>query len=365
MNICFLGGGFCQFGGIERVTSIVANALAERNLHTIHTLSLADNGQYAYPLSAKIYRSHLFKEKCSMKRALCKGALGKTIRYIKENNIDILIACGVMYFPIACVAAKRSGIKFVCWEHTSPSSKNEIVLEKQSRLLGAKLSDANVLISEAMLSFYNNKYRKRNNWLIHNPADPKLFSDQKPYNKSSHKLITVGRLTYQKNYPLLLEVAKRVLETNDDWSWDIFGDGREFDLINQSIQEKGLTGKVVLRGNVPDLYDRYPSYSGIIMTSRWEGFPMVLIEAAAKGLPMISFDVPTGPNEIIKNAENGYLIPEGDTDIMVERIQAFIEDPDLREKMSWKARETAGRFTLENTVYAWNKLFEKLGSPHE
>lgn len=360
MNICFLCGGFSQFGGIERVTSIVANALAEKEIHNIYTLSLADNGQKAYVLSEKVNQSHFFTEKCSMKRALLKGILGKTVRYIKENKIDVLIACGVMYFPVACLAAKRTGIQSVCWEHTSPTSKNEIVFEKQSRTLGAKLSSANVLISEAMLHFYQNKYKNGNNCLIHNPADPKLFTDPQPYNPQSRKLITVGRLTYQKNYPMLLEVAQRLLEKTDDWTWDIFGDGREYDELLQSIEEKGLTGKVILQGNVSDLYDRYPQYGGIVMTSRWEGFPMVLIEAAAKGLPMISFDVPTGPNEIIEDGVNGYLIPAGERDQMVEKIRTFLENPDMRKQMSAKSRETSGKFTLENTVCDWIALFEQL-----
>jgi len=365
MNICFLGGGFCQFGGIERVTSIIANEIAQRDLAIVHTLSMADNGQNVYPLSTKIKRSYLFEEKCSMKLALCKGALGKTVHYIRKNKLDILIACGVMYFPLACIAAKLTGIKSICWEHTNPSNRNEVTGEREIRFIGAKFSSANVLISEAARNYYNETYRNKNNWLIHNPADAKLYSDHRPYDKNSRRLISVGRLTYQKNYPLLLEVASRILSVHDGWTWDIFGDGREYDLLNQLIAEKGLTGKVALRGTVSDLYDRYPCYSAIIMTSRWEGFPMVLIEAAAKGLPMISFDIPTGPNEIIQDGLNGYLISDGDVDKMVEQIHKFINDPELREKMSFYSRETTRQFSIDNTVQAWIALFDQLSNLNE
>lgn len=360
MNICFLGGGFCQFGGIERVTSLVANEIAERNLASVHTLSMTDNGKDVYRVSEKVKRGHFFEEEISMKRALFKGALGKTIRYVKQNKVDIIIACGVMYFPLACLAAKLTGAKSVCWEHTSPSSIDEVTGESQIRYLGAKLSNANVLISDAALRHYNGTFRKKNNYLIHNPADPKLFSGVQPYDHRSRRLISVGRLTYQKNYPMLLEVASRVLPQHGDWSWDIYGDGEEYESLQKTIEEKSLTGKVTLKGNVSDLYDRYSQYSAIVMTSRWEGFPMVLIEAAAKGLPMISFDIPTGPNEIITDGVNGYLLPDGDPDKMAQKISVFIENPQLREQMAAASAETAKQFRIDHTVQQWMALFARL-----
>ena len=349
-----------NFGGIERVTTIIANELAEREHVTVYSLSLSHNGPNAYPLSTKINQSFLFEQKCSMKRALCNGALRKTVKYIKKNKIEVLIACGVIYFPLACIAAKLTGIKSVCWEHKSPFSKTEVALEKESRYIGAKLSSVNVLISETAFRYYNETYRSQNNWLIYNPAESNLFLGDSVYDTESCRFISVGRLVYQKNYPLLLDVASRVLSVHQDWTWDIFGDGREYDFLKQRIEEIGLNGRIILKGTVSDLYDRYPSYSAIVMTSRWEGFPMVLIEGAAKGLPMISFDIPTGPNEIILDGVNGYLIREYDADKMAEKIEEFIKHPDLREKMSVKSKETSKRFCVENTVNKWMDLFAQL-----
>ena len=96
------------------------------------------------------------------------------------------------------------------------------------------------------------------------------------------------------------------------------------------------------------------------MTSRYEGFPMTLLEGAAKGLPMISFDIPTGPNEIIKNGENGFLCQDNGNGDMIEKIQLLMKKEELRIKMSEKSRKTAEYFSVNKILKSWNTLLETL-----
>ena len=113
-----------------------------------------------------------------------------------------------------------------------------------SRKVGAHLSDMNVLIAEEAKSYYEKHFRKKRNVVIYNPADEKLFDKETCYKKESRKLISVGRLTYQKNYHRLLEIADKLLKNNNEWTWHIYGDGEDREELEAIIVEKGLVDKV-------------------------------------------------------------------------------------------------------------------------
>ena len=140
--------------------------------------------------------------------------------------------------------------------------------------------------------------------------------------------------SFPKNFDRLLEIAKKLEERETNWHWDIYGDGEERKQLEEKIEKLGLGKRVSLKGAVNDLYTRYRQYMAVVMTSRYEGFPMVLIEGAANGLPMIAFDVRTGPKEIIRNGENGFLINSEDDDGMVDAIVKLMNNQQLRIKMS-------------------------------
>ena len=361
MNICFLNSGFERHGGIERVVSVFLNELANRENMRIFSLSLySRGGDFVYSIPDTVQVDYLFPSPLNMRKALLKGAGSKIREYIRKNRIDVLVACGVIYFPLACLGRKGTGCKIICWEHTNPASTHDFRFEGISRKYGAKKSDLNILISQSGLNYYTRHFRKDGNLLIHNPAARELFEKPASYCPDSRKLISVGRLTYAKNYPLLIDIASEVLPAHEGWTWDIYGDGDERAELEAKIIQKGLEGRVVLKGTVSDIYDRYPEYSALVMTSRYEGFPMVLIEGAAKGLPMVSFDIETGPNEIIRDGINGFLVPDGDMAGMVEKLHTLIEDTDMRHHMSHQATEAAKRFDLSLVADEWEQCFRRL-----
>ena len=363
MKLCFLHGGFSIHGGIERVLAIVAPALEQRDIAEVYCVSLMKSEPLEmYQLPENLKMDGLFSQKINMRSALLKGGIGRLMQYIKNHEIDVIVACGVIYFPMASIAGKLAGIKVLCWEHTNPENEENRVFEKIGRLIGAVSSDRNVLISQAGYNYYCAHYRKKRNVVINNPAADELFTKPVSYDLDSKVLISVGRLCYQKNFLLLIDIAERLLGKRNDWRWEIFGDGPERPVLESKIAEKGLEEKVILKGNVDDLYDSYPQYAAIVMTSRYEGFPMVLIEAAAKGLPMVSFDVETGPAEIIRDEINGFLIPKNDENSMVDKLEYLMADPILRSQMSTAAKESVAPFRLDRVCAQWQKLLQELGN---
>ncbi len=363
MKVCFLHAGFSLHGGIERVLSIIVRNLNMKKNVEIHCLSLFESHPLDFfMLPSDIKINYLFKEQIDMKTAFVKGGVNRLIKYLKTNDINVIVACGAMYFPLACFCGKLTGTKVICWEHTNPEVKNEFSFQGVSRKTGAIFSDMNVLISKEAKTYYEKHFRKKRNIVIYNPVDNALFEKDACYDKESVKLISVGRLTYPKNYQLLIDIAEKLLDKNDGWVWHIYGDGEEREQLERIIAEKDLIDKVVLMGTVADIYDRYPEYAAIVMTSRYEGFPMVLLEAAAKGLPMISFDISTGPKEIIKDNLNGFLIPNGDTDCMLEKLDLLLNDKELRTRFSAEAKRKAQSFGVDNIVNHWCELFDKIMS---
>ena len=146
-----------------------------------------------------------------------------------------------------------------------------------------------------------------------------------------------------------------------DWSLSIFGEGKLRKKLSAQIASLGLGDKVKLEGAVKNLALEYWNAAALVMSSKLEGFPLVLVEASSFGLPMIAYDCPTGPSEIIADASkdatggNGYLVELGN----VQQLCATIEDADARERMGRNARKTAERFSPAAIMAQWEQLFSE------
>ena len=361
MNICFFHAGFSNIGGIERAVSILLNDLSLDEKYNLFSLEYTKiENRRIYDINESVNCVNLFETRISMTSAIMKKHIVRKVRsFLKERNIDVIIACGVLYFPVAILAARHTKTKVVCWEHTNPYITIDYKFQKISRKFGIKHSDKNVVITARALEFYN-KIKKHKNSLIYNPVDKDLVKEVPVYHPDSKKIISVGRLCYAKNYDALIDIAQEVLNHHRDWSWDIYGSGEDFDRLNQKIKSTNIGDRLTLKGGVSDIYQRYNNYSFIVMTSRYEGFPLVLLEASAKGLPMVSFDIETGPSEIICDGQNGYLIAKEDKKDFIKKINHLIDDTELRKFMSKNSYECSKKFHVDKITLQWKALFEEM-----
>ena len=163
----------------------------------------------------------------------------------------------------------------------------------------------------------------------------------------------------EKGFDRLIDVWARVVDKAPDWRLRILGDGRERANIEEQIRVAGLGEHVSLPGMTPyeDVLRAMSSASLYALPSRSEGFGIVLIEAAALGLPLIAFDVRTGPRSIIRDGVNGYLIRDGDINGFAERMLALIDDSDKRRAMSAAAIDSVQRFSEHAVMERWLDLF--------
>ena len=176
------------------------------------------------------------------------------------------------------------------------------------------------------------------------------------------RVISVGRLVLQKGYDMLIEAWEKVSAVYPDWKLDIFGEGEERDFLNQLILSKKLENVITINTPTNDIISEYLNSSISVMSSRYEGFPMTLLEAAACGLPCVSFDCPDGPAEIIQNNEDGFLVKADDINDLADKIKLLIKDEFLRKDMGIKAKENIKRFSPDVLMKEWDRLFQQVTS---
>ena len=189
-----------------------------------------------------------------------------------------------------------------------------------------------------------------------------------------NRVVTIGRYAYQKGYDLLLQAWAEVERTRkeergrrneemrelENWTLDIYGQGDQTD-YRQLMAELGIdSNRCHLNGPVEDVVKAYQESSIFVLSSRFEGFGMVLIEAMACGLPVVSFDCPAGPDEIITDGVDGLLVPSGDVYALAEKLMLLMSDENLRRRLGQQARQTAQRYDMTALANQWTALFEKV-----
>ena len=194
---------------------------------------------------------------------------------------------------------------------------------------------------------------------------PNTAKNPKDYcsNVSNHRAIAVGRLDYQKGFDRLILAWAMVKSKGmfDDWQLDIYGQGEWKDMLQRQINENGLNECIHINRPIEDIWHEYASSSVLIMSSHYEGFPMVMIEAMACGLPVVSFDFKCGPRDIIKHGENGMIVPDGDIAGLADAIMELMRDNVLRKQMSENARKVVDTYSEDIVMDKWVRLFTSLG----
>ena len=176
---------------------------------------------------------------------------------------------------------------------------------------------------------------------------------------SSKRVVAVGRYSWQKGFDMLIDAWKIVSARHPDWHLDIYGSGDNIS-YQKLADELCLSSSVTCHKSVDYVYEKYSESSIYVLSSRYEGFGLVLVEAMGTGLPVVSFACPCGPRDIIEDGVSGYLVEAGDVRKMAEKICYLIENRDVRESMGQAAIARAGMFSRDQVMHRWIELFESL-----
>ena len=190
------------------------------------------------------------------------------------------------------------------------------------------------------------------------------FVEQVPSNLNHKKAICVGRLTHQKDMPMLIRAWKLVIKEEPEWTLDIWGSGNEYESLKSLIGETGLEKHVFLKGTSQRIEAEYNQASLFVLSSRYEGFALVLLEAMNAGLPCVSFDIP-GCNNLISDGDNGIIAKERTTECLANSILKYIRlDKEEKLRMQSNALTTVAKYSKERVMQMWMQLFDLLHSQY-
>jgi glycosyltransferase involved in cell wall biosynthesis len=176
---------------------------------------------------------------------------------------------------------------------------------------------------------------------------------------AARTVLAAGRLTRQKGFDLLIDAFERVVSAHPDWRLRICGRGHLGADLRRDVKERGLSEVIELPGP-RDLAEEMAQASIFVLSSRFEGFPLVLLEAMSKGMAVVSFDCPTGPGDAVDDHRNGILVPPQDVEGLAAGITELIEDEDLRRRCAEAAVETARSYSVDAIGPKWEALLDEL-----
>ncbi|EOW5833397.1 glycosyltransferase family 4 protein [Escherichia coli] len=358
-NICFFISSFNEVGGTERVTSVIANEFQKLAGYQVHIVSLHCGIQPFFVLDDNVHIDQLFDNKL---RGLTNfPKIMYCLRnYLKLHNIDTLIVVESILSIYSLPASLGLNIHHVCWEHFNYNIDLGKSTRRLARRLAARFSDDIVTLTE----------RDKSMWLSRGNIKAKVTAIPNPItidlpeniNISNNKtFLAVGRLTNQKGFDLLLQSWALITDKHPDWRLRIVGDGEDKDILEHMRMDLGIENTTKLIDKTSHISDEYQKASFFVMSSRFEGLPLVLIEAQAYGLPIISFDCDTGPSEIISNNINGWLCEPLNVKQLSQAMLYAIdmsEDNEKYVKFCELSRVNAKRFTLDKVLFKWGEILE-------
>ena len=358
-NICFFSGDITNSGGTERVATIIASQLSKEDKYNISFVSLVEKREEPFfNIDKKIKRYKLYNKPVrgiTHIISICR----KLMKVVNDNYIDILIDIDGILDMYSLAVKFFTNVKVISWEHFNFYQHPAVSYRKYTRRLAGRFSDGIITLTKEDKGYYRENIKiKCPIECIHNPI--MNINNNYFYRSSSKIILSVGRLTYQKGFDMLVDIANVVLNNHKDWKWLILGEGEDRELLESKIKEYGLEERLILKGNVSDVNEYYKQAGIFVLTSRYEGLPMTLLETKPYKLPIVSFDIKTGPKECIVNNENGYLVQAFNKEEMVRKIENLIENEVLRKKFSNNALNDTKKFHLDTVIKKWNRLLDAI-----
>lgn len=363
MKLLYITNQISGPGGLERVLSVKASHFSKVMDHEVHILTLNDSQETPF----FNFHSSIFRHNLDLKKSAIPYTLGylrgikKTIADIKP---DIVLVCddGLKGMVLPRLISKR--VPMVYERHVSRNisikGDNPTLATKfKTKLLfklmewGGSKYDAFVVLTHGNLREWNLKNLK----VIPNPLSFVPTKDTLERNKT---VIAVGKHSFQKGYDLLIDVWRRVSPKFPEWKLEIYGTKHSNFSIEPLISKYNLESSVHLYNPTQDIEKKFKKASIHVLSSRFEGFGMVITEAMACGIPSIAFDCPHGPSDIITDNFDGILVDNGNIVAMAMALEKLMGNETRRKEMGINAKESINRYRIDNIAKQWDGLFNSL-----
>lgn len=354
-KICFLIGNINLTGGTERVSSLIANGLSQKK-YDVCILSLFEGEKPVFKLNNDIQLFSLFKQKKSFKLVFMQ-TIWKIRQFVLQHNIDTLIVVDSISCVFTVPALWGLKTRHICWEHFNFLNNNGSKLRDLGRKFAVKHCDVVVTLTQ----------RDQDTWkanLSTIRSKMMVIANPTPYENVKHQpcqnfktVVAVGRLRHVKGFDLLLAAWAKVCQRNLDWKLVIVGGGEEAQNLQQMAQNLAIEQRVDFVGSCSDITEYYKKSSIFCLSSRSEGFGMVLLEAQAFALPIVAFDCEMGPAELIHDQVNGFLCAKENPHDLAKKLLKIIDlDQKKYQQFSQQAQLNSQKYKLENIIGHWSEV---------
>lgn len=359
MKIVYIIEDYSENGGVERIVSMKANTLFLQYHHQVTLISVYEDKrpqQYTLAEGINFIQLHIpFAQKASNPLTkffsrihtllMAAHRLNQTIKYIKPDVIFFTTTLGALLLPFCPTKAKKIYESHLARPFNPYHSLFSLMERKADAIVCLTNDDAKEF-----------KIAKKV-YVIPNFINiPKI----KVKDYGIKRAIAVGRLEQQKGFDRLIECWHEVAKLHPDWLLDIYGEGSQRQILENKIACLELNRQVRLCGRGKNMMEIYPNYSLHLMSSHYEGQPMVMIEAQACGLPSVTFNFQYGASDIIRNGENGMIVQQDDTEAFITAIEKMISSEQLRHNYGQKAQAMATQYYETNIFDKWVSLLNTL-----
>lgn len=346
-------------GGAERILSLLANSLSHKGQDVLIAVFDKESENPFYQISSEITIIPLNIKKASRILDAVHMIMGclRIRNAVKQYKPDLLISFLTYENILSLSAALGLKIPLVVSERNDPrrSTKSRVLSWLRRKLY----PNARYVICQTqdMVQLFNPPLD--NAMVIPNPVlvpEKQEKTSEIPL-PQENILFAVGGMTkekiHQKGFDILFDVFSQTVETYPNWTLVILGDGPERRQLELKVQNMGMHGKILLPGNVKDIHTVLSLGDLFVLSSRYEGFPNALCEAMVCGLPVVSFDCPTGPRDIIRDDVDGLLVESENSVALKHAIESFMKDEKKRRKFGKHAEEIAQRFNESTVIKKW------------
>lgn len=375
LKLVYITPALYMAGGVERVLTLKANYFADHFGYDI-TIILTEgkNKPLFYPLSDKIKVINLnigFEELWT-----CSFAKKVLVYLKKQRQFKKALAKELMRIhPDVTVSLLRREINFLNDIKDGSRKIGELHVNR-ANYRNFETNDSNFiknLFAKFWMYSLVSKLKHLDQFVVLTEEDKKAWAELPnicvisdplsfcPTQRSSlsiKRVIAVGRYVYQKGFDQLLQAWATIERQYPEWQLVVFGDGNRTP-YEQQMKELGIDdNRCHLYGPTTDIQQEYVNSSLFAFSSRFEGFGMVLVEAMACGLPVVSFDCPCGPKDIVRDSEDGILVENGNIKLFASSLSKLMSDEALRQSMSKAALKNVQRFSMEQIAEQWRNIFE-------
>lgn len=373
MKILYSIAGTRHSGGMERVLANKANWLVNHG-YEVAIVTTDQHGEKPYfPLDERIacYDIEIGYEENNGKSFVNKLLHYPIKQYRHKKRLKALlqqvkpdIAISMFCNDASFLPRMKDGSKKVLEIHFSKFKRlqygrkglwrmADIYRNKQEEKQVRRF-DRFVVLTEEDKSYWGNLHN------IEVIPNARTFNPEKVASLDTKRVVAIGRYTHQKGFERLIEAWDGICHRYPDWRLDIVGDGEERSRLQSLIDGYGIGESCTLCPPTNDMDTVYRNASIIAMSSRYEGLPMILLEAQAYGLPIVSFACKCGPTDVVTDGVDGYLVTEGDIEALAHKLSAVMSDDVLRQRMGVEARKNSERYSEEVIMEKWITLFDEL-----